>query len=191
MILTRGPQSQKERRRREVAAIIEKAKTEIRCPISKEAFQLFGAALYWAEGSKGSNFEITNSDPWMIVFMVNWLQQMFRVDPKTLRPRLNLYAQQDESNIKAFWAEVTGIPIQNFGKSYIKPSGKGYKKNNLYYGTIKIYVPRGVDMKHRIFGWVKSVLQEFENKVPLVERKWIGLRKTIRPANLPSDIQPL
>jgi transcriptional regulator with XRE-family HTH domain len=91
-ILSRGATSQKERRSREVDAIIETSMRETSFPISEEAYKLFGVALYWAEGSK---------------------------------PRLNIYSQQDENDIKNFWSDLTGIPMTNFGKTYIKPANRG------------------------------------------------------------------
>jgi len=44
-ILSRGSQSQKERRKREVEKIIEEAASEIQLPISSETYKLFGVAL--------------------------------------------------------------------------------------------------------------------------------------------------
>jgi len=182
--MARGANSQKERRAREVNVIIEKAMQEIKLPISEDAFRLFGAALYWAEGSKTSEFKITNSDPRLISFMVHWLKMVFQIDPAILKPHLNIYSQQDELALKKFWSDLTGIPLTNFGKSYVKPLNKGYKKNNLYYGTIQIYVPKSVDLKHRVFGWTKAVLQNLESEVILAERKWVRLKNTPRPINL-------
>ena len=87
--------------------------------------------------------------------------------------------------IKKFWSDITGIPLDRFGKSFIKPSNKGYKKNNLYYGTIKVRVPKGTDMKHKIFGWIMATLQEITPKVKLKQRKWMHLTSIERPpANL-------
>jgi transcriptional regulator with XRE-family HTH domain len=183
-ILSRGPMSQRIRRTREIDAIIKKALHEIGLPLSRDTFKLFGTALYWAEGNKTRNFGITNSDPYLIMFMVQWLKEIFHVDPKTLRPHLNIYSQQDEITLKKFWSEITGIPLVNFGKSFIKPANKGFKKNNLYYGTIKIYVPKGTDLMHVVYGWRKAVLQNLENKVDSIERRWVSLKQTGRPINL-------
>ncbi len=183
-VLCRGPKSQKERRAREVDSIIQGALREVKLPLSEEAYKLFGAALYWAEGNKGKSFEITNSDPYMIAFMVQWLKRVFNKNPSDLKARLNVYPQQDELALKIFWSELTGIPLANFGKSFVKPPSKNYKKNNLYYGTMRIYVCRGTDMKYTVYGWHKAVLQDLENTVRLVERKWISLKETRRPVNL-------
>ncbi|OGN13067.1 MAG: hypothetical protein A3C71_00445 [Candidatus Yanofskybacteria bacterium RIFCSPHIGHO2_02_FULL_43_15c] len=76
-------------------------------------------------------------------------------------------SSQKERRDKKFWSELTGIPFQNFGKSFVKPVSSGYKKNNLYYGTMRIEVPKSVNIKHRIFGWVSGALK---NIAPKVER---------------------
>ena len=183
-ILSRGSQSQKERRFREVEKIIKNAELEIDMPLSFETYRLMGAFLYWAEGSKGKRFELTNSDPHLILFMVYWIGKIFNIPAKNLKMRLNIYPQQNESKIKKFWSELTGIPIKNFGKSYIKPFSKAYKKNNLYYGTARIEIPKSTDIRYRIFGWIKATLKQIETNVKLKQRKWESLKKTPRPVNL-------
>ena len=187
-ILSRGASSQKERRVRQVAEIIENGIREILQPISSDALKLFGAALYWAEGSKGKSFEMTNSDPRLILFMVRWIESIFQIKPNCLKAHLNIYSQQNDHDLKRFWSDLTKIPFENFGKTFVKPANKGYKKNNLYYGTIKVYIPKGTDMKHRVYGWTRAVLQNFENEVNLTERKWISLKETPRPVNIQEDL---
>lgn len=184
LLLARGPNSQKERRKREVENIIRLARNEISLPLSQETFRLMGAALYWAEGSKTKKFEFTNSDPSFIVFMIRWVEKIFGVPRKILRARLNMYPQQNEEQLKKFWSELTGVPLENFGKSFIKPPNKGHKKNNLYYGTIKILVPKGTDTRHRVFGWIEATLKDVEPKIKLATRRWVSLKETPRPINI-------
>lgn len=183
-ILALGPYSQKKRRQREVEEITNKALSEIKLPLPPETFKMMGAALYWAEGSKTQMFQFTNSDPHMILFFVRWVELIFSIMPKSIKAHLNIYPQQNETTIKNFWSDLTGIPIKNFGKSFIKPLSKNYKKNNLYYGTVKIEVPKSTDMRIRTFGWIKAVLSEFKSKVEFSERKWQSLREVKRPVNL-------
>ncbi len=183
-ILSKGPKSQRERRRVEVRAIIEKAHKEISLPLSLEAFRLMGAALYWAEGSKTKKFEFTNSDPFFILFMVRWTEKIFRISRKTLRARINIYSQQSETHLKRFWSDLTGIPLENFGKTFIKPANRGYKKNNLYYGTLKVLIPRGTDMRHRVFGWIEAALKNIESRVAAITKRWASLKQVKRPVNI-------
>ena len=180
-----GPRCQKERRKREVAKIIKDARKEIQWPLSWDTYQLVGAAIYWAEGSKTGGFEVANSDPYLILFMVGWFEKVFGVSPKNLNARLNIYSQQNDKELKQFWSQLTAIPLENFGKSFVKPPNKGYKKNNLYYGTIKIRAPKGTDMRHRTFGWIKAMLGGINPKTELIQREWRFLKEVQRPINLP------
>jgi hypothetical protein len=187
-ILSRGPQSQRERRKREISAMLENAQHEISLPLSRTTFRLIGAFLYWGEGSKTSGFEVTNSDPYLIAFFVRWVKQVFGISPHALKARMNIYPQQNEAQLKQFWSQLTDIPIDNFGKTFVKPANKGYKKNNLYYGTIKVRVPKATDMRHRVFGWLKKVLSDIEPEVVIVQREWKSLRGTPRPVNLKENL---
>ncbi len=183
-VLSRGTQSQKERRKREVNEIIARAKKEVITPLSDQSYKLFGAALYWGEGTKGNLFQITNSDPRLILFMVNWIEKVLHVKRTEMKARLNIYPQQNENEIKRFWSDLTGIPTKNFGKSYIKPLSKGYKKNNLYYGTMRIEVPRSGNYIHHVYGWTQAVLEKEDLKAKKIEKRWVRLTKVIRPINL-------
>ena len=188
LVLARGPRSQKERRQREINEIIEKAGKEIQLPLTLEAYRLFGAALYWAEGSKTESLKITNSDPCLILFMVKWFEKIFNIPPQELRVWLNVYPQQNEIEIKQFWSQLTGIPLENFGKSFVKPLSKNYKKNNLYYGTISVKIPRGTNIRHQIFGWIKAVLKDINFEAEITQKEWKSLREVSRAINLPEKI---
>ena len=183
-ILTLGPNSQRQRRIREINAILEKAKGEIQFPLSDQTLLLMGAALYWGEGSKGNKMQVTNSDPALILFTIRWIEKVFGISSRELKAKLNIYPQQNELLIKKFWSSLTGIPIKNFGKSYVKPFSKGYKKNNLYYGTIRLEIPKSSDIRHRIFGWIHAIIETITPSVEIIERKWGSLREVKRPINL-------
>lgn len=185
-ILSRGTPSQVERRKREITVLTEDAKKEITLPISSETHRFLGAALYWAEGNKTKNFAITNSDPALIAFMTRWFNEMFAIPPLALKAHLNIYPQQNEKKVKQFWSEITKIPIENFGKTFIKPVSKGFKKNNLYYGTIKVYVPKGTDMRHKTFAWIQAALQDLNPEIESTMLRWSQLKEVERP---PANIQ--
>src|SRR3990167_2632062 len=100
--------------------------------------------------------------------MVKWFEKIFSLMSKQLKARLNIYPQQNELEIKKFWSKLTRIPIENFGKSYIKPPNKKYRKNNLYYGTIRIEVPKSADRVHEVFGWTRGVLRNVDTDVSAI-----------------------
>lgn len=180
-MLSRGPNSSHDRRQKEVEKIIQDAEKEISLFIDSDTYKLFGAALYWAEGNKVNDFTITNSDPLLIQFMAQWFCNIFKVTTNQMKAHLNIYSQQNDSELKKFWSDITGIPLKNFGKTFIKPLSKNYKKNNLYYGTIKIRVSKGTDFRHRVFGWINAILKDVKINVEITEKKWYKLRDCKRP----------
>lgn len=99
---------------------------------------------------------------------------------------LNIYSQQNEMEVKRFWSDITGIPTENFGKTFVKPSNKGFKKNNLYYGTIKVYVPKGTDMRYKTLAWIQAALQDLIPTIELKILRWSHLKLIKRP---PVNIQ--
>ncbi|MFH0804062.1 MAG: hypothetical protein V1896_00465 [Candidatus Zambryskibacteria bacterium] len=183
-MITFGKYCQRQRREKEVSLIVRKAELEIKKPIVEDVYRLFGSALYWAEGSKTKMFQMTNSDPYLILFWVKWVEKIFRVPPHKLTARLNIYPQQSEKQIKKFWSDLTGIPVKKFGKSYIKPLSKNYKKNNLYYGTMRVEVPKGTDYRHRVYGWTQAVLKDIAPQINLTEKRWSKLKDVAKPTNL-------
>ncbi len=182
--LNTGPYSQRARREVEIKNILARAVAEVEKPISFESYRLFGSALYWAEGSKTNMFEMTNSDPSLILFWVRWLKKIFNISPTQLKTWLNIYPQQNEKDIKKFWSELTGIPVKNFGKSYVKPFNKNYKTNNLYYGTIRISVPKSTDYRYRVYAWTRTILDDIAPEITLLQKRWEKLREVVRPAKM-------
>ena len=62
--------------------------------------------------------KFANSDPMMILFFTNWLRTFFTVDESRLRLRLYLHQGLDLAEANAFWSELTGIPLGQFGAPY-------------------------------------------------------------------------
>ena len=183
--LSNGPRNSHERRLKEIEKIVENAEREIIFPIHNDTYKLFGAALYWTEGNKMSDFTISNSDPLLIQFMVQWFCDMFNITPNNLQAHLNIYHQQNDLEIKKYWSDLTEIPINNFGKTFVKPFSKNYKKNTLYFGTIRIEVPKGTDNRYRVYSWTQVILKDIAPKVKTIEKKWNRLTKVARPVNMP------
>jgi transcriptional regulator with XRE-family HTH domain len=87
--------------------------------LSDEQFLVAGVALYAGEGSKTDGEVLfANSDPRMIAFFLAWLRQFFDIDESRLRVRLYLHEGLDLDKAKAFWSELTRIPLDQFSKPY-------------------------------------------------------------------------
>lgn len=169
-----GSRTIQTKRLKEIEEIKERAKLEVYSLNSNE-FKLAGLMLYWAEGAKSRYVDITNSDPLLIKFMVDWLRIICNVPEGKFRATLHLHSGQNEKQIKEYWSRITNIPISQFGKSYIKEEGSGYRKKILYNGTIKIRVCNR-DLLYKILGWIEGVtknlgpLAQLAEQVPLKDK---------------------
>lgn len=169
-----GSKTTQLRRQQEVREIRGKAKLEYGV-LSQSEFKVAGLMLYWAEGAKSRYVDITNSDPLLIKFMVNWLRLVCEVPEDKFRASLHLHSGQNEKKIKEYWSKLIGVPQKQFCKSYIKKEGSGYRKNLLYKGTIKIRVCDS-NLLYKILGWIEGVtnnlgpLAQLAEQLPLKEK---------------------
>jgi len=150
----KGAQANHLKRKNEIQQIKNQAKQEI-IKSSKNPFKVAGLMLYWAEGNKTQQVGVCNSDPSLIQFMMNWFREVCHVPEYKFKAYLNLHSGQDEKKVKKFWSKITKIPISQFGKTYIKPEGVGFKKNILYNGTIRIIIC-DKDLLYRILAWIAT-----------------------------------
>ncbi len=156
----KGARANKDKRENEVSIIKKTAKMEI-SNLTPAAFHVAGAMLYWAEGTKKTNTAVSNSDPRIIRFMVSWFERILQVLPKQLTAHLHIHYGNDEYRIKKFWSRLTGIPLNNFGKSFLKPPGTGHRTNILPNGIIKVRI-KGIgteNMRHRILAWSEKIYE--------------------------------
>jgi hypothetical protein len=87
--------------------------------LSERDLLVAGTALYAGEGNKtDGEVRFSNSDPRMIGLFCAWLRRFFDVDESRLRVRLYLHQGLDLDAANAFWSELTGIPLAQFGKPY-------------------------------------------------------------------------
>lgn len=164
LIQRRGKASQgglinKEKREKEIQLIKQMASDEIQ-PLTNKEFKLAGLMLYWAEGGKtAKQIDFANSDPKIIVLMMQWFRQVCRVDNSRFRIQLHLHSGQKEKSIKSFWSSLLGLPLEQFYKSYIKKEGTGHRKNKLYSGTVKIRICDG-NLLQKILGWIEGATKQ-------------------------------
>jgi len=122
-------------------------------------FLVAGSVIYWAEGTKSNGLSIYNLDERMILFMIKWFEKFFGVEQNRLKAYLHIHKGNNDEKIKIYWSKLTGIPLSNFGKSFIKPKGTGHRKNKLPYGIIKISVigKGATDMRIKTMAWVEKI----------------------------------
>lgn len=151
----------------------------------KSLFFIGGLMLYWAEGNKQKASGFANSDPRTIKYMTKWFCQFFKLTPGEISLHLHLHSGQNEKKMKKYWSRITGVPLKNFYKSFIKPEGSGYRKNILYNGTVKLRINGASTYAlYRIFGSLseylresiddKSTIEDWVPRLPYVKKSWVA-----------------
>jgi hypothetical protein len=117
---------------------IQSAKDEA-MPIAKQlaqdrgALMLMASALYMGEGSKSEDgFSLGNSDPRIVSTWMALLRRNFDIDESKFACQLAISEGMDEQELKRYWSDVTGIPLNRFMRTSVrrKPSEKkreGYR----------------------------------------------------------------
>lgn len=79
-------------------------------------------SLYWAEGAKtpGSPIIFANTDPRIAKLFIELLRRCYRIDEDKLRIRLHLHHYHNVTEAKQFWSKLLNVPLDKFGKIYIK-----------------------------------------------------------------------
>ena len=122
--------------------VVDKAKQDINT-ISHQDLLLIGAALYWGEGSKVNRnvASLANSDPAVIKIMMRFFKEICNVEPGKFRGHIHTFSHKNVEESEVYWSVVSGIPLNQFYKTYSKPSiASKNKKNSLPHGTFQIYV---------------------------------------------------
>lgn len=90
-------------------------------------------ALYWAEGGKykGSPVNFANTDPKLSNLFINLLRKCYKIDEEKIRVRLHLHYYHNITKTRRFWSKLLRVPINQFGKIYIKKRSqtKRFRKN--------------------------------------------------------------
>ncbi|NED93553.1 hypothetical protein G3I76_77650, partial [Streptomyces sp. SID11233] len=79
----------------------------------------------WAEGMKDKGrasrraIQFTNSDPNVILVFLRWLE-LHEVARDRWHLHLAIHETADAEGAKTFWAELTGVPAEEFTRTTIK-----------------------------------------------------------------------
>lgn len=145
-------------------AIHHQAKKEVGQLSDRDKF-LLGVALYAGEGYKmDGKVGFTNADPKIIAFMVNWFLRFGEISEGKIRGAIWLHEGLNEEQAKDFWSQLTGIPLQQFHKTYIaknKMDSKKIRKNLHEYGIFSIRIADS-QLHRKIMGWIYA---SFDDKI--------------------------
>ena len=153
-----------------ITRLISDVKKEYR-KLTNRDWEIAGAYLYWGEGEKGksSAVSISNTNPDILLFAINWLEKCYKIERKDMKFYLHLYQDMNINLYIKYWSNYLGVNINQFAKPYIKETKKanldyksyGYGTCRLYYGSVKI--------KNRILALIKMFLGQVELKGPVVQ----------------------
>lgn len=94
------------------------------------------AMLYLGEGfKKNSDTGIGNSDPMILKFFVALLKRLYALTNEDLSCYLHLRADQDSTEMIAYWSNVLNIPEKNFKKTSIDLRTQNSKTHDSYKGV--------------------------------------------------------
>lgn len=148
--------------------IVENAKNEI-VSVDINCFKLIGASLYWAEGSKQRNSNLSqglifsNSDPNMILLYLNWLKLVLHVKDENIILELYIHiGQLDKKNdFINYWSNKTKLPRSKFDRIYVKKHALSKKySNNEYKGLVRIIVRKSSKLNRQVTGWIQGICQQ-------------------------------
>lgn len=131
--------------------------------ISKRDMYMLGLGLYWGEGYKKGSQELgfTNSDSVMIKFYIEWLKQIYKISKNDLILRISINDQHvgRANDILKYWSNMTTVPVSQFTKtSFIKVGGrKIYSDLTNHFGTLRVKVRRGTELRRRILGSIAAL----------------------------------
>ncbi|MBR9705547.1 helix-turn-helix domain-containing protein [Candidatus Pacearchaeota archaeon] len=126
----------------------------------------FGCALFWGEGNKCKNqIRLTNSDPKMLAFFVNFLHKYFKISDDSITFNFQYYLNNGLTfeDIVSYWSNQLGLPKKCLRKCTLKSQ---------YYSNSKIKHPYGIgsicvgntDVVHQLYGSIKEMVNDNSDK---------------------------
>jgi transposase-like protein len=91
-------------------------------PMSERELYIAGLCLYWGEGGKTAEAQLTlsNTDPEMLRFFIKWLMEGLGVKRDQIKARLHIYSDMIEGSELNYWSKALGLRKSQFNKTYIK-----------------------------------------------------------------------
>jgi len=134
--------------------------------VNKRDLFVAGIAMYWSEGVTSSNSDevsFSNSDARMILLMLKWFKEICGVldNRVVIQIRVNKIHKQRIKEIESYWSNLTKIPLTQFTKTILikSKSKKIYPKSDIYYGTVRMRIRCGTQLRRKINGWIEGLIE--------------------------------
>jgi transcriptional regulator with XRE-family HTH domain len=133
--------------------------------LSKREFLIAGIALYWGEGQKkGREVRITNSDPELIKFIIDWFKRGWGVtnDRFTAFIIINKIHEKRLGEVENYWSRIANIPKRQFTKTILvkRENKKNYSNFPTHYGTLTIRIKKPASLHYQIIGSIEGLTQK-------------------------------
>lgn len=156
-----GAQVQKERKRANIELLNSKGVKRME-HLSEEAIFMIGLGLYFGEGSKGSQFQFTNSNPALVKFIIFWLGKCFKVPKEDVYCRIliNELHVLRTSLVEQQWAEILEIPLEQFRRTTLVKTinKKVYENHDTHLGTLALRVRRCTILQRKVLGLMHGLV---------------------------------
>ncbi len=128
-------------------------------PLSKRELLIAGVFLYWGEGSKTRNSQLTvaNTDPALVQFAVLWITEGLDIPKNKIQVLVHLYLDMDIEASLEYWSSILKIPRSQFAKPYIKKTNRSSIDYKGYgHGTCNLRV-YNTEIKEKILMAIRAV----------------------------------
>lgn len=152
----------------EIKEMKEAAKKEIG-EISNRDLWFLGIGLYLGEGSKSNEqIRFSNSDPETIKIVIRWFKKICHLKEENFNPFIHIYPDNDIEKTINYWSNITGVPKNQFGKTYIdkRTNKSNFKNGTLPNGTLHLRIRScrnkefGRRLHRKIIGWIESSIEK-------------------------------
>jgi transposase len=126
------------------------------------------AVSYWCEGAKRKPWSRhqavrwVNSDPVLVTLFLEGLA-LVGIERSRLSLRVHIHETADEEAARRWWAEHTGVPLEQFRPSTIKrhnPKTVRHNVNQEYRGCLCVSVLQGRELYEVLDGLVQGLAQQ-------------------------------
>jgi len=136
--------------------------------LSKKVLFIAGLMLYLGEGTKRdyARIALTNTDPKIIKFFVQWLNEFLGIPKDKIKVGLHLYENMDIEKEKEFWRNEIRVQADQFYKPWIRKLKKASfsYRESYRHGTCAIYV-LGVEKKRELMMAIKAFLDRYMKNI--------------------------
>ena len=128
---------------------------------------LIGVALYWAEGSKQKEWNVSqpvafsNMDVRTHQIMLLWVEKYLAVQREKLTYQLTIHATADVPHAVSYWKShlaLSAVRFKTYNKNNI-PKSSRHNAQKQYYGVLRVVVPMSTDLNRQIAAWIDGMIQ--------------------------------